>query len=326
MMKAKDVAILLELLGDIESLNKRKETADYINTHPDEFASVLDSVFGSKELAIHKKTILDLIDLLGVKLAVMFIERVVIDDDPQIRVRGLQAAYRTRIDSLNPQLEGILANKEEEFEVRKWVVHILGSTDPVSYGRILRKVAKDNHEDASLRKEAVFALTKVGDAETLGALCALLGDSNVEMRESGAWALSNVGAPESINCLLAALEDESEIVRDWVIRGLRDMDDTKALQGLADAMAKVSPPEQVRMIRLVVERKSEIILRAITELLESDDVKVLQEATWAMGVAPYPPAVAVLRNLLNHDDEKVRSYAKIAIVRSGGIDSTDLQL
>ena len=322
------VANVLELLADIQSVNKRKETAEYINAHPDEFISVLDSVFkeDSVELANYKPLILDLIDLLSAKLAVLTIERVIIDTDSQIRLRGFQAAYRTRIDSLNPQFVDILSDTEEKFEVRKWAIHILGSTDPVSYGRILRKTARDNHEEVSLRKEAIFALTKVTDSETVGALCALLGDPSVEIRESGVWALSNMSAPESINCLLAALEDESEKVREWAIRGLRDMDDAKALQGLANVMARVSSDEQVRMIRLVVERKSEVILRAITELLSSEDVEVLRVASWAIGVSPYPPAVAALRNLLEYDDEQVRYYAKIALVGSGGIDPTDLQL
>jgi vesicle coat complex subunit len=322
------VTDVLELIAGIKTPDKRKEVAEYINAHPDEFCDVLDSVFTgiSDDKTKFKQHILDLIDLLSAKLAIQVIERVIVDSDSRIKVRGLQAAYRTRIDSLNPQLVDILADTEEEFEVRKWVVHILGSTDPVGYGRILRKIARDIHEDVNLRKEAVFALTKVTDDETLGTLCALLGDSSVEMRESGAWALSKMSAPESINCLLAALEDESEKVRDWVIRGLRDMDDTKALQGLADVMSRVSPNEQVRMIRLVVERKSEIILRAITELLSSDDVEVLRVAAWAIGVSPYPPAVPALRDLLEHDDEQVRHYAKIAHVGSGGIDPSDLQL
>jgi hypothetical protein len=322
------VTDVLELIADIKTPDKRKEVVEYINAHPDEFCDVLDSVFTgvSDGETQFKQHILDLIDLLSAKLAIQVIERAIVDVDSRIKVRGLQAAYRIRVDSLNPQLVDILVNRKEQFEVRKWVVHILGSTDSVSYGRVLRKTARDSREDENLRKEAVFALSKVADDETLGTLCALLGDPNAEIRESGAWALSNIGAPESINCLLAALEDESEKVRDWVIRGLRDMDDAKALQGLADAMIRVSSNEQVRMIRLVVERKSEIILRAITELLGSEETEVLRIAAWAIGVSPYPPAVPVLRNLLEHEDEQVRNYAKIALVRSGGIDSTDLHL
>ena len=319
---------MLELLADIKTSERRKEVAEYINAHPDEFEDVLDSTFKgiSKSKIEAKQHILDVVDLLNAKLAIQVIERAIEDVDSQIKVRGLQAAYRTRVDSLNPQLIDILVDKDEQFEVRKWVVHILGSTDSASYGKVLRKLARDGNEDVDLRKEAVFALTKVTDDETLGTLCVLLGDQNIEIRESGAWALSNISAPESINCLFAALEDESEKVRDWAIRGLRDMDDTKALQGLADVMARVQPKEQVRMIRLVVERKSEIIIRAITELLGSEDVEVLRTAAWAIGVSPYPPAVPALRSLMEHEDEQVRYYVKVALVRSGGIDPTDLQL
>ena len=309
-------------------MDKRKEVAEYINAHPDEFSNILDSVFSETSIGNEesKQHILDLVDLLNVKLAIQVIEKAVGNPDSRIRVRGLQATYRTRVDSLNPQLIEILEDTEEIFEVKKWIVHILASTDPVSYGRVLRKTARNNHADINLRKEAIFALTKVAGDETLGTLCVLLGDSNVEIRESGAWALSNIGSPDSINCLLAALEDEYEEVRDWAIRGLRDMDDTKALQGIADVMAEAPPSEQVRMIRLVVERKSEIILRAITQLLDSHDLEVLRVAAWAIGVSPYPPAVPVLRNLLNHADDQVQYYAKVALVRSGEIDPTDLQL
>ena len=319
---------VLDILTSIETLERRREVAEYINTHPEEFGDVLSSIFkgSSADMEQSKQHILELVDLLNTKLAIQVIRQAIIDKDSRIKVRGLQAAYRTRIDSLNPQLEDILVDSKEEFEVRKWIVHILGSTDPASYGRVLRQLARNNQEDVNIRKEAVFALTKVADDETLGTLCALLGDANTEMRESGAWALSSMSAPESINCLLAALEDESEKVRDWAIRGLRDMDDTKALQGLAVVMTQVQPSEQVRMIRLVVERKSEIILRAITELLGSEDVDVLRTAAWAVGVSPYPPAVPALRELMEHDDEQVCYYAKVALVRSGGIDPTDLQL
>lgn len=327
-LESQPVTNVLKLLTDIKRPEKRKEVAEYINAHPGEFGDVLVSIFADKseDTKQSQQHILDLVDLLSAKLAIQVIEQAIGNNDSRIKVRGLQAAYRTRVDSLNSRLVDILADTKEEFEVKKWIVHILGSTDPESYGRILRKTARDSKEDVNLRKEAVFALTKVVGDETLGTLCALLGDSNVEMRESGAWALSNISAPESINCLLAALEDESEKVRDWAIRGLRDMDDTKALQGLADVMARVSPNEQVRMIRLVVERKSEIILRAITELLGSEDIEVLRTAAWAIGVSPYPPAVPALRELLDHEDEQVRYYGKVALVRSGGIDPTDLQL
>ncbi|MFW9888690.1 MAG: HEAT repeat domain-containing protein [Candidatus Thorarchaeota archaeon] len=260
------------------------------------------------------------------KHSIPILERAVNDADTRVRVRGLQAAYRTRVESLNSKALEILENREEEFGVRKWAVHILGSSDPEGYGKVLRKLARNCSENIRVRKEAVFALTKVLDDERVGALCALLEDPEVEIRRSGAWALSSMNPPESICCLLAALEDEDEGVRDWSIRALRDMDDSRALQGLADAISRSAPKEQVRLVRLVIEKCSEIILRAIAELLLSDDVDVKRVAAWAMGVSPYPPAVANLRTLINDRDEQVQDYAKTALIRLGEIDPSDLRL
>jgi hypothetical protein len=318
------VTNLIELLQDSNTPDKRKTIVEYIHNTTSEFEKVLDSSF-SKNTDL-KRHLLDLVDFLGSTLMVRVIEKAVMDDDTQTRIKGLQAAYRTRVDSVNTHVARILMTPEEEFEARKWALHILGSSDPDYYSQQIMKMARDVSEDIRLRKEAVFALTKIVNDKTLGTLCTLLGESSTEMRQAGAWALSNIGAPESIICLLAALDDEDESVRDWAIRGLRDMDDARALQGLADALHSSSPKEQVRMIRLVVERRSEVILRAIAELLDSQDTDVRRTAAWALSVSPYPPAVPSLKMLLNDQDEQTRDYASVALIRSGELDPTDLKL
>ncbi|MFX0055370.1 MAG: HEAT repeat domain-containing protein [Promethearchaeota archaeon] len=320
---------ILELLSQPGTANRLREVADYINTHPEEFTDAISEVFGDgeqKDSVNLKQRFLDVVDFLPHKYSIPILERAVNDVDSKVRVRGLQAAYRTRVESLNSQALEILENREEEFEVRKWAVHILGSSDPESYGKVLRKLARNSSDDIRVRKEAVYALTKVLDDESVGALCALLGDPEVEIRRSGAWALSSMNSPESVCCLLAALEDDDEGVRDWSIRALRDMDDSRALQGLADAISRSDPKEQVRFVRLVVEKRSEIILRAIAELLLSDDVDVRRVAAWAMGVSPYPPAAANLRTLTSDVDEQVQDYAKTALIRLGEIDPSNLRL
>jgi HEAT repeat protein len=320
---------ILELLAETGTTNHLQKIADYINSHPEEFTKAITEVFGDNapsHFVDMKQRFLDVVDFLPHKYSIPILERAISDVDSRVRVRGLQAAYRTRVESLNLQALEILENANEEFEVRKWAVHILGSSDPGSYGRVLRKLARNSSDDIRVRKEAVYALTKVLDDESIGALCALLGDSEVEIRRSGAWALSSMNSPESICCLLAALEDDDEGVRDWSIRALRDMDDTRALQGLADAISRSDPKEQVRLVRLVIERRSETILRAIAELLSSDDVDVRRAAAWAMGVSPYPPAAASLRTLTSDMDEQVRDYAKTALIRLGEIDPSDLRL
>ncbi len=317
------VTDLVELLSSI-SPEKRRDVVEYIQNHTTEFDEAVNQVFSTKpEL---KNPLLDLVDMLNGSQAILLIEKSVRDENLQIRKRGLQAAYRTRIDSLNTDISEILSDREEDFEVRKWALHILGSTDPEYYSSQIIKLARDKSEDVNIRKEGIFALTQIVTDKTLGTLCTLLGNNDVEIRQAASWALSNIGSSETINCLLAALDDEDEKVRDWAIRGLRDMDDARALQGLADAIHTSPPKEQVRMIRLVIERKSEVILRAIVELLFSEDIHVRRTAAWGLSVSPYPPAVPSLKELLNDDDEEVRDYARIALIRGGGLDPSDLRL
>ncbi len=315
---------LSKLLLEDPSLERRREIAEYIRGHSDEFEEVLNQAFSGRPRL--KRPLLNLIDLLNGTQLVLLVERAVLDDEVQIRKQGLQAAYRTRVDSANEHIAKILSNKEEHFEIRKWALHVLGSTDPEYYNAQIVRMTRNKTEDINIRKEAIFALTRIVNDKTLGTLCTLLGDEEVEIRQSVAWALSNIGSSETINCLLAALDDEDEKVRDWAIRGLRDMDDARALQGLANALHSSSPEEQVRMTRLVVERKSEVILRAIVELLSSEDIHVRRTAAWAMSVSPYPPAVPSLKELLDDEDEEVRDFARIALIRSGGIDPMDLKL
>ncbi len=320
---------ILEKLAGVEDAEHRRELAEYVINNPEEFKVAVSRIFElseEKNIINLKYRLLGLIDLLPSKIAIPVLEKAIADKDNTTRVRGLQAVYRTRVDSLNEDVTRILTDTEEEFEARKWAVHILGSSDPRNYGQTLRRLAKNREEDIRVRKEAVYALTKVTDDETIGALCALLGDPLVELRRSGAWALSSISSPESVHCLLAALEDPDEEVRDWSIRALRDMDNARALQGLADTIARVEPNEQVRMIRLVIEKRSEIILRAIAELLTSEDLDVKRVAAWAMGVASYPPAAGTLRTLVNDPDEQTRDYAKMALLRLGEVDPSDFKL
>jgi hypothetical protein len=315
-----------DLLLRSSDITSRQEITEYINSKPDEFESVLEEVFEEGGYSKEKQRILDLVDFLSPRIAISTIEKAIDDGDRRVRTRGLQATYRGQFNSLNTKILRILQNREELFEVRKWAIHILGGTDPSSYGKYLRRIVRDSDEDLEIRKEAIYALTNSPSDPTIGALCMLLGNSSVEIRQAGAWALGKVKSEDSINCLLAALEDPDETVRDWAIRGLRDSDNTRALQGLADAMTSVEPIFQQQLIRLVIEKRSEIILRAVVELLEAEDVAVRRLAAWAMGVSPYPPATSQLEKLLDDEDGQVRTYAKKALTRLGRIDPSEFGL
>ncbi|MHA1958805.1 MAG: HEAT repeat domain-containing protein [Candidatus Thorarchaeota archaeon] len=318
---------LLNRLKNSKSRTERRQAAEHINSHPDEFEHLVTHVFDDESSSIEdKQIVLDYVDFIAHANAVIVLVNALKDKEPQVRVAGLQAAYRVRMESMNSEIQEILEDGTEVFDARKWAIHILAAVDPSGYGRVLRRIARNSEEQVNLRKEAVFALTNIGDDESLGALCALLGDSEKLIRVSSAWSLSRIGSPSSISCMLAALEDEEEEVRDWAVRGLRDMDDSQALQGLADAVKSAQVHEQTRLIQLLAEKRSEIILRAIAEMLLSSDSDVRRTAAWAMGVSPYPPAASSLEQLLQDSDEQTRDYAKTALMMLGRIDPTDFGL
>ncbi|NWF95400.1 MAG: HEAT repeat domain-containing protein [Candidatus Thorarchaeota archaeon] len=309
---------LLGMLQDMASPENRRCVAEYINAHESEFRELLTSLFERSTVPAEVKLqLMNIVDLLSEQNTVAFLECAISDTDSVVRVQGLQATYRTRTESLNKRIVSIMRDQHACFEERKWAIHILASTDPERYGKGIREIVRDCSEPAEIRKEAIFSLTCLHDTESLGLLCGVLGDPSVEIRQSGAWALSKIGSPETVNCLFSAMEDPDGVVRDWAIRGLRDMDDTKALHGLAKAIVRAEPEDQVRLIRLVVERRSEVVLRAIAQVLNSHDVRVRREAAWAMAVSPYPPASSSLEALLEDEDEDVRKYAQAALTRIG---------
>ncbi|MHA1246036.1 MAG: HEAT repeat domain-containing protein [Candidatus Thorarchaeota archaeon] len=317
---------LLEDIADAVERGDMRVAAQCITGSEDEFLAEVGRLFdkGEKGGQRLKERILSVVDRLDDRLAVDVIRLAIWDDDRLIRVRGLQAAYRRRLDALNMELAELLSDRSSDFEIRKWILHILTSTEPKYFGRMIRKLARDHSETIELRREAIFALTNVADDESIGTLCAMMGDPIVEVRQAAAWALSRISSPQSIPCLLAALEDAHSDVRDWAIRGLRDMDDTRALQGLAEAIRRAEPEEQVRLIRLVAEKRSEIIQRAVTEALESPSVDVRREAAWALSVMPYPPAATSLQALLDDDDVQVRNHARRALMRLVSMDSSGI--
>ncbi|MHA1771206.1 MAG: HEAT repeat domain-containing protein [Candidatus Thorarchaeota archaeon] len=307
---------LIESLVDAIERGDHAGAAEYISEHEAQFVEELGRLFGADDTYTKtKQFILDIVDHLPDRAAIEIIRLAIRDRNPRLHLKGLQALYRSRLDILNSEVAEILDLQDAEFESKKWVLHILASTDPQRHGRRIRRIARDKRVDVNLRREAIFALTNVADDESIGTLCAVLGDPDEEVRQAAAWSLAKISAPEATCCLLAALEDNASQVRDWAIRGLRDMDDTRALQGLANAIRTFEPEEQVRLIRLVAEKRSEIILRAITEALESPNIEVRREAVWSLGVTPYPPAAANLEKLLEDEDVQIRTYAQRALER-----------
>jgi HEAT repeat protein len=317
-----------DLLLETKDIGKRQEVAKKLNSSPECVEDLIKEIFQAAEQNCNdeRECALNIVDFLIERLAVATAKAAIDCPNQRFRVKGLQAIYRRQSDALNNQIEEIVNNPDEEFLVRKLAIHILGSTNSENFGDLLRKIMRNNDESIELRKEAIFALTNSPSNVSIGSLCTNMGNENVEIRRASAWSLGKIGSEDSICCLLAGIEDSDNQVFEWSVRGLRDMDSTRALQELADVVRRSPPEEQERLIPLVVEKKSEITLRAIAELLEADNVSVKRQAAWAMAVSPYPPALGMLEKLVNHEDAQIREYAKKALTKLGKINPTDFGL
>ncbi len=277
----------------------------------------VEAVFGSDDAHYHQHRLrlLRLVDFLDSKSGHKIVLHALQDSSSEIRVRGLQAAYRIHDNSPDLHVADLLLSDEEPFNVRKWAVHLLSLSSSSEAQRILRFMARDQSVPLELRVEAIYAMTNSVDDRAIGTLCTLLGDSHPEVRQSSAWALAKISAPSSIMCLLAALEDSSDSVREWAARALLGMHSAHALQCLVDALHQAEPNEQIRLIRILVADRSDFVLRAIAQLLCSDDVRVRRHAAWAMGVARFAPSAPLLQELIDDEDDQVRRYAVVALRR-----------
>ncbi|MEM2141663.1 MAG: HEAT repeat domain-containing protein [Candidatus Thorarchaeota archaeon] len=307
--------ILRDLVASIGQKVTRTEAADYVNAHSSLFQKSLEIIWSKKGTREFKHGILNILDLMDPVLARMSVKLALQDSDPSVRLEALHVAYRGKIESLSQCFVEVLEDCNRVFEERKWALHILASVDPKRYGSLIRTVARNCNEDVMLRVEALYAMTIDPDELDIGLLCASLGDPDARIRRAGAWALCRIASPDSVVSLLAALEDTDDEVRDWSIRALRAINSPRALQGLADAMKRAAPAEQARLIRLVLENRSEVLLRMIAQLLESTDASVRRMAAWALSVTPYPPAEGKLVSLLDDSDSQVRDYARLALNR-----------
>jgi HEAT repeat protein len=132
-------------------------------------------------------------------------------------------------------------------------------------------------EDLEIRKAAVVALGRIGDASAAPALIATL-DEDPELVIPAADALAKIGDPRAFEALLALVGDPSAAVRQSVVGALNSL-------GLPSMPARVLP------------------------LLEDDDPNVRESAVKVAGYFGYPECVELLLERCRDAEERVRRAA-----------------
>ena len=132
-------------------------------------------------------------------------------------------------------------------------------------------------EDLEIRKAAVVALGRIGDARAVPALIEVLGE-DPELVIPAADALAKIGDPRAFEALLALVGDPSASVRQSVV-------------GALNSLGSPSMPSRV------------------LPLLEDADPNVRESAVKIAGYFGYPECVELLLERCGDDDERVRRAA-----------------
>ena len=163
--------------------------------------------------------------------------------------------------------------------------------------KILAQIKPDNiidslienlkNEDCIVRRNAAFALGKIGSEKAIDALIkALTEDEDSSVRKKAAGALGKIGSERAIDPLMKALKDENSSVRWDVAFALGETRSEKAV----DALIKV--------------------------LTEDEDSYMRWSATIALGKTRSEKAVDVLRKVLTEDEDlRVRWSATVALMK-----------
>lgn len=163
--------------------------------------------------------------------------------------------------------------RDERWYVVRNILLILGRMRALGAVKQIKPLVM--HEDLNVRREALTALSQIGEGEALDALLALLRDSDPRMRMSAARSLARLGRA-AVNPLLGIV-----LGRDFEERSLEEK------RGFFEALGRTNAPDLLPYLRMLLSRKplfrkkeaEEMRVCAVEALsrMRGNDVRVLLE-------------------------------------------------
>lgn len=158
-----------------------------------------------------------------------------------------------------------------------------------------------NHENESVREEAVKALLEMLDAEVVEALQENANQSEHPGQLESIWLLGKAEDTQVTETLLKLFESPDAQVREVVAGAFAEIGDVRALQPLIDALNDENPSvKDAAAIALGELRDSRAIKPLIAKLKEP---QVQQVSAWALAMIGDSQAVSHLKEAMLHDED-----------------------
>ncbi|HEX8688474.1 MAG TPA: HEAT repeat domain-containing protein, partial [Pyrinomonadaceae bacterium] len=200
----------------------------------------------------------------------------------------------------------------EDLEIRKSAVVALGRIGDARAAPALIEVLGADEE---LLIPAADALAKIGDLRAFDALLALVGDSHAGVRQAAVGALNSLGPPAMPGRVLPLLEDADPNVRESAVK----IAGYFGYPECADLLLERCRDEDERVRRAAVEHlpflEDERATPALVRALRQETPRVRAAAAGALALAEGPEVSAALLEALGVEDSWVRYFAARSLGR-----------
>jgi|GEM_PF-1368506 len=216
-----------------------------------------------------------------------------------------------------PGLIGALDHKD--WDIRHSAYEALITLGAAAVGPLQAAVA-DKRKSASFRRDAMFALADIGDAQSMEMLIAALQDHDRDLRQMAAEALGRWGDPRAVGALITALGDYEKVRRpgdfsfSWQINPGDYYSDPylRVRESIFEALVKIGAPAEGQLMAA---------LQSKSQWVRYFAAKALQEIGSSKAVQP-------LLEALPHEDDlgAIRESMRAALKRLAGLESLELLL
>jgi hypothetical protein len=201
-----------------------------------------------------------------------------------------------RIDQFLPYL------KDERWYLVRNVLTIMGQMKASSSIKHIRPLV--SHPEIRVRREALTALSLIGEREAVEALVASLKDSDARIRVSAARSLSRLGKA-GLNPILQVV-----LAKDFESRGFEER------RGFFDALGRTNSPEIIAYLKMLLGKKP------MFRKAEADEMKVC--AVEALSRMKLPEVKALLADAARDPSSIVRAAVAGATRRQEEDDADDV--